>query len=66
MLTISDIYNDDLPDDSILVLAYPFSYKDNTRNPKLLVNSSRYLVSSLMTTDTQQSIKENHVNQIYQ
>jgi len=54
MLTISDIYKDDLPDDSIFVLEYPTSHKDSIGNPKFLVNSSRYLVSSLMTTHTQQ------------
>jgi len=46
MLTISDIYKDDLPDDSIFVLEYPSSHKDNIGNPMFLVNSSRYLVSS--------------------
>ena len=45
MLTISDIYKDDLPDDSIFVLEYPSSHKDNFGNPMFLVNSSRYLVS---------------------
>jgi len=47
MLTISDFYNDDLPDDSIFVLEYPFSHKDSIGNPMFLVNSSRYLVSNL-------------------
>ena len=46
MLTISDIYKDDLPDDSIFVLEYPSSHRDNIGNPLFLVNSSRYLVSS--------------------
>jgi len=53
MLTYSDIYKDDLPDDSIFVLEYPSSHKDNIGNPMFLVNSSRYVVSGLMTTDAQ-------------
>jgi len=46
MLTISDIYKDDLPDDAIFVLEYPSSHKDNIGNPMFLVNSSRYVVSN--------------------
>lgn len=45
MFTISDIYKDDVPDDTVFVLEYPSSYKPNFGNPAFLVNSSRYLVS---------------------
>lgn len=47
MLTISDFYKDDLPDDAIFVFEYPSSHRDNIGNPMFLVNSSRYLVSTL-------------------
>jgi len=45
--TISDFYKDDLPDDSIFVFRYPTCHNDKIGNSKVLVNSSRYLVSSL-------------------
>ena len=47
MQTISDMYKDDLPDDSIFVLEYPYSHKEKFGNPMFLVNSSRYLVSHM-------------------
>jgi len=51
MLTISDIYKDDLPDDAIFVLEYPSSHRENIGNPMFLVNSSRYLVSNAVLAD---------------
>jgi len=45
-ITISDIYKDDLPDDSIFIFEYPSSHKKYMGNPMFLLNSSRYLVSN--------------------
>ena len=44
MLTISDLYKNDVPEDSVFVLEYPSSFRENFGNPAYLVNSSRYLL----------------------
>lgn len=44
MQTISDLYKDDVPEDTIFVLEYPTSCKENFGNPAFLVNSTRYLL----------------------
>jgi hypothetical protein len=44
MQTISDLYKNDVPEDTIFVLEYPTSYKENFGNPSFLVNSTRYLL----------------------
>lgn len=44
MQTIADLYKNDLPEDTIFVLEYPTSYKENFGNPSFLVNSTRYLL----------------------
>lgn len=43
MFTISDIFKDDVPDDTIFVTEYPSSQKEKFGNPAFLINSTRYL-----------------------
>lgn len=44
MLTISDLYKNDLPEDATFILEYPSSQKENAGNPSFLVNSTRFLL----------------------